>query len=347
MRRAFLLTALLCAAPLLLAQTESLLREQRRAHPEDFQANHNFGEFYIQQHRLPQAIPFLEKAYQLDPSQYANGYDLALAYLQSAKPAKCRAIINALLKRADNAELHNLLADVEEAEGHVDAAAHQYEVAARMDPSEKHLFDLGSDLTLHGGFDPALKVFQFAAGRYPQSARLRVGLGVVYYSLGQYDEALEALCRAVDLDPADTKALDFLGKMHAISPQYADAVTQRLAHFAEVYPGNAAASYYYALSLRKRTLGASAKDDSLRAEKYLLRSVRLAPAFAEAHFELALLYEEQGQWADALSHFEHAVRLRPGLAKAHYHLARLYRKDGRMVLAQKELRAFEALKAKP
>lgn len=346
MRRAFRLAALLCAAPLLIAQTESLLRQQLRAHPDDFRANHNFGEFYIQQHRLPQAIPFLEKAYQLDPSQYANGYDLALAYWQSARPAKSREVINALLKRQDKAELHNLLADVEEAEGHVDEAARQYEVAARMDSSEKHLFDLGSDLTLHRGFEPALKVFQFAAGRYPHSARLRVGLGVAYYSLGQYDEAVEALCQAVDLDPADTKALDFLGKMHAISPQYADAVTQRLAHFAEVYPDNAAASYYYALSLRQRAVSVSTQADAARAEKYLLRSVRLAPAFAEAHFELALLYEERGQLALALSHFEQAVRLRPGLAKAHYHLARLYRKDGRTALAQKEFRAFEALKTK-
>ncbi len=336
----------LCVAFLLFAQSASPLREQIRARPNDFQANHNLGEFYIERHKLGQAIPFLEKAYQLNPADYANGYDLALAYLQSGKTGHSRAVVTALLKQADKAELHNLLGDVEEADGHVDEAARQYESAARIDPSEKNLFDLGSDLTLHRGFEPALKVFQFATARYPQSAKLRVGLGVAYYSMGQYDDAVEALCLAVDLDPKDTKALDFLGRMYDVSPQYADEVTRRLARFVEAYPGNAAANHYYALSLRKRTLSAAPKGESARAEGYLLRAVKANPSFAVAHFELGLLYEERGQTAEAVREYERAVRLRPEFAKAHYHLARLYRKDGRAALAQREFQAFEALKAK-
>lgn len=215
MRRATGILVSFCVAPLLLAQ--------------DFQAYRKRGESYIREHEIAEAIPFLEKAYQIDSANYANAYDLALAYLQSGKPAKSREMIDALSKQADKAELHNLLADVEEAEGHLDEAAKQYEIAARMDPSEKNLFDLGSDLSLHRGFDPALKVFRFASEKYPRSAKLRVGLGVAYYSLGQYDDAVESLCRAVDLDPKDTKALDFLGKMYDISPRYADEVTKRLA----------------------------------------------------------------------------------------------------------------------
>jgi hypothetical protein len=69
--------------------------------------------------------------------------------LETGAIAKSREVISALLERKDRAELHNLLGDAEEAEGHVQDAAKQYEVAARMDPTEKNLFDLGSHLLLH------------------------------------------------------------------------------------------------------------------------------------------------------------------------------------------------------
>src|SRR5579875_359790 len=103
----------------------------------------------------------LEQVWRADPGNYAKGYNLALAYLECHANEKSRGVIEALLRQQDKAELHNLLGDVEEAEGHVNEAAKQYEIAARQDPSEKNVFDLGSDLLKHRGFDPALKVLDF------------------------------------------------------------------------------------------------------------------------------------------------------------------------------------------
>ena len=342
---AFSATTTLVSAPDV-TRTESLLREQVRLHPASFQANRALGEFYIQQHKLEAAIPCLERARETDPTNYENDYDLALAYLQTGKTAKSREVIAGLLGEKDRAELHNLLGDVEEADGHVQKAAQQYETAARMDPSEKNLFDLGSDLLLHRGFEPALKVFAFATERYPQSARLRVGLGIAHYSMGQYDDAVESLCQAVDLDPRDTKALDFLGKTYDISPRYAEQVTQRLAHFVQTYPDNAAAHFYYALSLRKRALVTGSNGVQGQAEIHLLRAVQLNPSYADAHFELGLLYEDEKQDAKAIQQYQLATRLRSDLSKAHYRLGRLYQKSGQAALAQKEFHAFETLQAK-
>lgn len=48
--------------------------------------------------------------------------------------------------------------------------------------------------------------------------------------------AVQSLCQAVDLNPADAKALSVLGKMYDISPETADEVTKRLARFVELYP---------------------------------------------------------------------------------------------------------------
>jgi len=336
---AFVLTAL--------AQTEdaaleaSLLDRVKKDHA-SFQANHQLGEFYIRQKRLQNAIPYLERARSIDPAEYNNSYDLALAYLETGKVQQSRQIVEAMLARKDAAELHNLLGDVEAAASHLDAAAQQYEIAARSDPSEKNLFDLGTFLVSHQGFDQARTVFEYGTGRYAQSARLRVGLGVSDYSLGRYDEAVNAVCQAVDLDPKDTKALAFLGKMYDISPALADEVTKRLARFVEIYPNSSAANYYYGLSLRKRQLGR--RDNLETSGHYLAKAVNLNPKWAEAHFQLAILYEDRGDSVRAIGEYEAAAALDPTEPRTHYRLGMLYRKTGQSALAERELHLFEMLK---
>jgi tetratricopeptide (TPR) repeat protein len=215
----------------------------------------------------------------------------------------------------------------------IDETARQFERAARNDPSENNLFDLGSYLLQHNGFAPGLTVFEYGINRYPTSARLRVGLGVALYSLGRYDEAVERLCQAVDLDPRDTKALDFLGKMQDISPQYKNEVGRRLAHFVELYPKNAAANYYYALSLGER------------GQSYFETAVQLDPSFTDAHYHLGLLQEEAGATAKAILQYQVVIEQRPDFSQAHYHLARLYQKSGKPDLARKEFALLKALKA--
>jgi tetratricopeptide (TPR) repeat protein len=214
-----------------------------------------------------------------------------------------------------------------------DETARQLERTARADPSEEHLFDLGSYLLQHNGFAPGLTVFDYAVKRYPKSARLRVGLGVALYSLGRYDEAVERLCEAVDLDPSDTKALDFLGKMQDISPKYQSEVGRRLAHFVEIYPKNAAANYYYALSLGER------------GGPYLEKAVHFDPALTDAHYHLGLLEENAGETPKAIEQYRMVIQQRPSFFQAHYHLARLYQKSGKRDLAQKEFALLRTLKA--
>jgi tetratricopeptide (TPR) repeat protein len=238
--------------------------------------------------------------------------------------------------------LHNLLGDVEEAAGNMLTAVKQYEIAARMDPSEKNVFDLGTELLNHNGFEQAILIFEFGSGRYPQSAKMRVGLGIAYYSSGRYDDAVKWLCEAVDLDPKDTKALDFIGKMYDVSPAMADEVTRRLAHFAALYPDNARANYYYALSLRQRTLNGGVSSDS-DAKRLLIKAVAIDPQFADAHYELGVLYQDEGAVEKAILEYETAVRLRPGLKPAHYRLGRLYADRGQAELARREFQIVRSL----
>jgi tetratricopeptide (TPR) repeat protein len=333
---------LLCAAEV--SSGEAALRRQAAEHPESFAANRHLAEYYIRHNRVSAALQWLEKAGRINPADYDNGYDLALARLETKNLDEARKLLQEMLSRQDRSELHNLLGDVEEAAGNIDEAEKQYETAARQDPSEKNLFDLGTDLLHHRAYPAALTVFKYAAEKYPRAGRLQVGLGVALYSSGQYADAVETLCRAVDLDPADTKALDFLGGMYDVSPELAREVTKRLAHFAELYPNNASANYYYALSLRKRNLTPGLNDSDGKVESLLKKAVALRPGFADAHFQLGLLYSDKRQTANAVREFEAAIQLRPDLKAAHYRLAQLYAEQGKAELSRREFQAFRSLR---
>jgi tetratricopeptide (TPR) repeat protein len=313
-----------------------LLQQQAKQHPESYEANHRLGEFYVQQKSYSAAVPYLKKAYQADPNAYGNAYDLALAELLTGDTISAHHLVGQLLQRQDRAELHNLLGSVEEASGNFRDAAKEYEVAARLDPSEKNIFDLGTELLKYHGYSQALQIFTYGISRQPHSAQLRVGLGVAQYSLGEYRDAVETLCQAVDLDPKDTRALDFLGKMYDVAPELSDEVTIRLKRFAALYPQNPAANYYYALALRS-----SQQPDTAQAESLLKKAISQDPSFAEAHYQLGVIYQDQKLDTEAIEELKIAVKLRPDLKSAHYRLAQLYSKRGERALAREEYAAMK------
>ncbi len=313
--------------------------------PKDYNANHNLGEFYARFNKVPDALPFLECAQQIDPSSYDNGYDLSLAYLLTGRTADARKLIHDLMNRVDTAELHNLLAQVEEKDGNFIAAANEFQTAAHIEPSESNIFDWGGELLLHRTLEPAIEVFCQGTERFPNSSRMAIGLGMAYYSLGKYDDAVKSLLRAADLDPQDPRAYLFLSRAFDSSPVQADAVIERLRRYAELQPTNGLAVFYYALSLWK---GKRAKDPNLdlrQIESLLKKAIALQPNIPEAHLQLANLYSDQHKYAESIPEYLRARELNPDLADAHYRLAQAYVHTGQKDLAQEEFKIYQQLNA--
>src|SRR6266403_4002280 len=243
-----------------LPRAEAEFKKALDLEPLNYDANHNLGELYVRAGKVPAATPYLEHAQRINPAAYDNGYDLVLAYIVTNRLADARQLLQDLLKRRDSAELHNLLAEVEEKDGKFVAAANEYEVAAHLDPSEGNLFDWGSELLLHRTLDLAITIFEKAAERYPNSPRIAIGLGIAYYSRGNYDDAVKSLLHAADLSPADARVYPFLSRAYDSSPSQADEVIARFRRFAAQQPKNGRAQYYYAMSLWK---GKRAQDPNL------------------------------------------------------------------------------------
>lgn len=337
------------AASLLHAGKTALAGEQFRKalelDPKSYDTNHNLAEFYLQSRRIAEALPLLETAQQIDPARYDNGYDLALAYFLLDRPAEARKKIQAALALKNSGELHDLLAEIEEKEGHFVEAANEFETAAHIDPSEDNLFDWGSELLLHRTYEPAIEIFQEAVHRYPKSPRLLIGLGMALDLRGKYDDAVKALLAAADLEPTDARCYLFLSKAYDSSPMQAEEVIRRFRRYAELQPANALAQYYYALSLWKGKRVGDASLDLKRVEALLHKAVTLDDKLPEAHVQLGNIYGDRHEYEKAIAEYERALELNPNLSDAHYRLGTNYVHAGKKELAQKEFDVYQRLRA--
>jgi tetratricopeptide (TPR) repeat protein len=327
------------------ASAETEFRKAVELDPGSYDTNHNLGEICLAAGKLDAAVPYLEKAQNINTGAYDNGYDLALAYAKTGKLDDGRNLVQELLKQKDTAELHNVLGEIDERDGKFVAAENQYETAAHMEPSESNLFDWGSELLVHRTLDPAVNVFESAAEHYPKSPRLAIGLGMAFYSRGNYDDAVKALLKAADLNPSDPRCYYFLSKAYDSSPGQADAVIQRFRRFAELQPENARAHLYYAMSLWKGRRAQDANLDIGKIESLLKRSIALDPKLPEAHLQLGNLYSDQGKYAEAIPHYQRALQENADLADAHYRLGQAYVHTGQKIPAQEQLEIYQRLRA--
>ena len=327
------------------AQAAAQFRRALQLEPTNYDANRDLGELYARSGKVSEAQPLLAAAYRLKPEEYDNGYDLAMADFLLGRLDEARRIVLEVAKEKNTGELHNLLAQIDEKQGKFIDAANEYEAAAHLDPTEDNLFDWGSEMLLHRTYEPAITIFQAAVERYPNSARLRIGLGLALYSRGKYDGAVKALLKAAALAPSDPRCYYFLSKAYDSSPEQAGEVIEAFRRYATLEPGNAQAQYYYALSLWKgRRAGGSAADLS-EVERLLRKSIALNGRLPEAHVQLGDLYADEHLYAKSVPEYRRALELNPNLSDAHYRLATDYIHMGEKEKAQQEFAIYQKLRA--
>ena len=326
-----------------MAQAETEFKEGVALEPGSFDANRNLGSFYLRQGKIATAIPYLQKAQVENPESYDNGYDLALAYEELGRLPEARRQIQEIQRQHDTAELHNLLASVEEKDRNFVAAANEYEKAAHLEPSESNLFDWGSELLVHQTAEPAIEVFSEGLKRYPNSPRLAIGLGLALYQVGRYDNAVQALLRGVSLDPSDVRAYLFLSKAYDRAPSLADEVVECFHHFSELRPRDGQAAFVYAVSLWKGRRSETSPAYLDQVESQLKKAVALAPSFPDAHLQLANLYSQRREYAQAVPEYQQAIRLAPSIPDAHFRLGQAYVHLGKKELADKEFQLHKQL----
>lgn len=330
--------------PAMSGKPENSIIAAAKQAPENLSRVRAAGAFCLQNEKWVESVYWLSKAYKLSHSGRQIGYNLAFALIQAGDFKAAEEQLQEMTDRGDAAKLHSLRALLQERTGDWSGAAHEYYRAVQLEPSEDNQFELADFLLQHkkysGYLEESVKFFRYGVSKFPDSAKMRVGLGVALYASEEYDEAIKVLCEAVDLAPDDPKPVTFLGMARRVSPELARQVDDRLQGFAERYPDNPAANYEYAVSLWDRKGGEEGKNlDEI--EKHLAKAIARAPQWFEPHYQLGLLYESEAKHVDAIREMRRACALEPAFKPAHFRLAGLYKRIG-----DRQHAALEAMRAK-
>lgn len=324
-------------------ESENALKAALLREPASFDANYALGRFYVQARRFSEAITPLSKAFELEPGDYENSYELAQAYEGAGGHDKARGLVQQLLSRNDRADLHRLLGDIEESANQPLAAEREYERAVQQASSEENNFAWASELLVHRAVEPAIEIFTKGAQAYPRSERMLAGLGAALYANGQYGAAAQHVCDAAELNPSDSNPYLFLGQMEQFSSESLPCAEKELARFVRDQPENPWANFYYAMALSKATEPPKIVD-SHKVEALLEKAIQADPKFAPAYLQLGILSSERGDSAKAVEQYHQSITADPNLSEAHFRLAQAYRRADENAKASQEFQIFDRLK---
>jgi Flp pilus assembly protein TadD len=154
-----------------------------------------------------------------------------------------------------------------------------------------------------GNYETARVLFEELLSKDPTNFLALVNLGIVEYRLRNFEKAQTLLRQAVRVNPDATLAWLTLGAVY-FDQDKLDAALPALAQAVYLEPDNPRAR-----NLLGATIGR--KGWYLGAESELRAALRIDPTYAEAHFNLALLYLQRDPPAHELArrHYNQALEL--------------------------------------
>jgi Flp pilus assembly protein TadD len=184
-----------------------------------------------------------------------------------------------------------------------DAAAHGAAVSGQLSPAAKAAAEEGIEALTKNKFSDAEVAFLKLLKLAPDNPSALANLGLVEFRLGRAEESQKYLQRAIRVKPDSGFAWMMMGVNYMNSDDI-EGATAALAQAVYLSPASPQAHNYYAVALAKRGWYDAAEDE-------LQKVVGLAPDFAEAQFNLALIYFQQTPPAVELArrHYQKALEL--------------------------------------
>ncbi len=148
-----------------------------------------------------------------------------------------------------------------------------------------------------------------------------------------FEEAEYAGQRALELDPKSPAVHNTLGLMFS---SLANRQRDRAAHKQKL--DQAIRHYHRALAIQPsyaqahNNLGMALDDQGNfdEAIQHYRQALRIKPNYAQAHNNLGITLDNQGKSGEAIEHYEQALRIRPDYAKAHNNLGIALSEEGRL-----------------
>jgi tetratricopeptide (TPR) repeat protein/TolB-like protein/DNA-binding winged helix-turn-helix (wHTH) protein len=267
------------------------------------------GRLYESTGRLTAAEQSFERAVETDPSNLDALGGLGDVYLRQNRKDEAEQVLRRNLGMHPGSEVaHTELGAFLFRTGRYAEAAEQYEYVVALNPDNMNGYsNLGTAQMLGGYFAEAIATFNKALEIEPRHVTYS-NLGLMFYYLGDLDQAVENHERAVELAPND-----YLARIN-----HGDAL------WAAGREEEALAAYRRARELAERVLQVDSRDpfprldlawihamlgNSEEARSRMDRALPLAPDDPYTHYIDGLIYLRAGDVAGAAGAFEKAVEL--------------------------------------
>lgn len=299
--------------------------------------------------RLPAALDAYQMALEYDHQSPQLHVRLGATYVKLGQPDRALEEFELALDLNENhVDALRWVAMLYTSQGKLDEAVEVYTQLLTVQPEDRFILSTLADLyVLQGKLELSIEMYRRLIMEHGPSSQLHFNLGVLLGRLGQFNEALVELSRALERSPESLDIRVALGLTFELQESYdkaaahyeaairRDSLNPRLYHHAARAYANAeryqeaVAGYQAILDLRPNDLEAVmgvvrvwiAQKQFDRAEALLAQKLEAWDHPPELYVVLGILYREAEHAAEAIRAFERAVTLRDGYAQAHFYLA--------------------------
>lgn len=320
-----------------LHQSQSAIEEFERAvqiNPDNVSSQQSLGRLWMDTHRPDRAANAFLAAVRTKPEDPDLKLDCVTALLQANRVNDAQKILSSFVDVDRSARAQSLLGELYEKKGSFQLAARCFARAAELEPSEENAWQLGYEYLRHWTFDAAVTQFEAASAKFPDSERLRLGMGAALYGAADYGRAIPAFADLLEAEPDNVLYAELLGmSCNAPVPASAPRCATLLA-YAQAHSDDAKAATYAASWLMK-------DHDTVQnvdlARKMLEQALAANPNLPGAQFQMGMIMQDRKDWKASIPFLERAVKLKPDYAQAHYRLALAYWRTGRKLNGQAQM----------
>ena len=226
--------------------------------------------------------------------------NLAYELVQSGKPAEAIPYYQRALEIDPNS-IHTIFnyAQALDQLGKFDLAVEQYKKWIELDPKNSDAYyNLGLTLHHQGKTDEAIEQFRRALEINPKNAMAHDDLGIALYEQKHIEEAMAEWRKAIDADPKDARAYNDVGAALSRARKFDLAIVE-LRRALAISPNYSDARNTLAFALNER-----GKESEAIAEWQML--LKRDPQHVKAHINLGVALQRKGRRREAMEQFQEA-----------------------------------------
>ena len=298
---------------------------------------HGLAFLYTESGNFEKAALFEARYAGLVPNDRNAAPRAAELYLRAGKPQSAIELATQALSKEDRADLHSLLGKAYSLQkNHAKAAEEMRRAIALNQYEESYYFEAARESLMDGNAAAAISTVQAGKKIFAKSAQIELVLGIAYYALEEYSNAVDTFLNAIRMDPSIEQPYAFIARTMDHTPSRLPEILAAFKALAQKAPDDYLSTYFYGKALLFN-------GDEEQAEGLLKKSVILNGNYSESHLELAKALEQRGKLEAALGEFRRAIELNPKDATAHYRLGGLYDRLGKPDAAKAEYAIQKAL----